>query len=229
MRSGGGPGRAHDGPHEERVAPPATGPSLPVRDGRRRHLPGPDARRARGDHTRRALLDALIDLLDEGTDHPTVPEVAVRAGVSVRIVYHHYGSVQRLLEATVAHQSARHRHLLFPIPPRGQADIRIRALCRQRRMFFEAVTPVLRLADRRSPGTAGAGGLPVADRALLRDQLARTLAPELSARGGGADDVLDALEHATSWETWRGLRDVGGHTAPSAERVMVRTVNGLLT
>ncbi len=174
------------------------------------------------------LLEALVALVEEGAARPTVPAVAARAGVSVRIVYHHFAGVQQLLDDAVALQSERHRGLLFPIPPRGPPELRISALCRQRRMYFEEMTPILRLTLLRSAGGTGAGGPPAADRAALRDQLAHTLGPELASRGVRSDELLDALEHVTGWDAWRGLRDSGAHTAPSAERVMAMTAAGLL-
>jgi hypothetical protein len=67
------------------------------------------------------------------------------------------------------------------------------------------------------------------DRAALRAQLARTLAPELSARRTGQAELLDALAHATGWDAWQSLRDDGDRTAPSAERVMALTATSLLS
>ncbi len=101
------------------------------------------------------------------------------------------------------------------------------ALCHQRRFYFEALTPIRRLALSRS--VAGETGAVLdADRAVLRNQLAYTLAPELGLRGEGRADLLDALEHATGWDAWNGLRDGGTRTAPSAERVMALTATSLL-
>jgi AcrR family transcriptional regulator len=148
--------------------------------------------------------------------------------VSVRIVYHHFGGIQELLVAAVALQSDRYRPQLFTIPPRGSTDIRITALCRQRRMFFERVSPVYLMALTRARGEEELHVLLADDRAVLRAQLARTLAPELSARPSGASELLDALAHATGWDMWRSLRDAGERTAPSAERVMALTATSLL-
>lgn len=166
-------------------------------------------------------------LVDEGA-RPTVPDVAQRAGVSVRTVYHHFDGVQQLLEAGVFLQSARHRGLLFTIPPHGRSELRIAALCRQRRHYFEEVTPIRRLALSRSTTGSGPGALVAADRAVLRDQLAHTLAPELGTRGDGGADLLDALEHAMDWNAWNGLREDRRRSPTSAERVMALTATSLL-
>ena len=187
-----------------------------------------DARLAKGDHTRRVVLDAVVALLGERRTEPTMTDVAARAQVSVRIVYYHFGGIADLLMATVIFQSDRHRGLLFTIPPRGPSGIRISALCRQRRLYFEEITPVLTAALTKVDHRLGYRDLLADDRTRLRDQLASTLGPELRAHGIRALETLDALEHATGWDTWRALRHVSGHSMTSAERVMAMTAACLL-
>jgi hypothetical protein len=84
------------------------------------------------------------------------------------------------------------------------------------------------VARARAANGAGLDDLLAADRSALRGRLAVTLAPELEASGGASADVLDALEQATGWDAWRALRDVRGHTAPSAERAMAFTASCLI-
>lgn len=187
-----------------------------------------DARTAKGERTRRALVEALVDLVDECGARPTARQVAQRAGVSDRLIYHHFRGVHGLLLAAVALQSERHRYLVFPIPPRGPPELRINALCRQRRHYFEAMTPIYRVAHDRAHAEHGLTELLDRDRALLRDQLAHTLDPELRSRGAGAAELLDALEQATGWHAWRALRDSRGNSAPSAERATAFTAGRLL-
>ena len=187
-----------------------------------------DARLAKGDHTRRVVLETVVDLLGDHGSEPTMGAVAARAHVSVRIVYYHFGGICDLLMAAVAFQSERHRGLLFAIPPRGPSGIRISALCRQRRLYFEQITPAVTAAMAKVDRRLGFLDLLADDRTLLRDQLAATLAPELRGRGIHAPETLDALEHATGWDTWRALRHVTGHSPASAERVMAITASRLL-
>ena len=174
------------------------------------------------------MVEALVDLIDEGETHPTTRQAAHRADVSVRLVYHHFGSVRSLLLAAVTLQSERHRDLLFAIPPRGSPTLRIKALCRQRRLYFEEITPVYRVAYARAFAEDGLGELLANDRTVLRGQLARTLAPELGSRGDASPALLDALEQITGWDAWRALRDTRDHSAPAAERVMAFTAGCLL-
>lgn len=187
---------------------------------------------ARGQQTRRLLAEALVGLVDSGTAAPTTRQVATRAGVSVRVVFHHFHGTEGLVVAALSLQSERHRGVLFAIPPRGPPDLRIRALCRQRRLYFEELTPLYRLARARvhARGDVGTGlaELLAEDRARLRRQLTRTLAPEVEARGVHSGELLDALVQATGWDAWRALRDVRLLSPAAAERAMAFTAERLL-
>ncbi len=191
----------------------------------RRHL---DGRVARGQQSRDLLVEALVTLVEEGATAPTAQGVADRAGVSVRLVFHHFRGVQGLLVAAVALQSERHRDILFAVPPRGPPSLRIGALCRQRRLYFEELMPLFRLASARTGTGPALQDLLADDRARLRRQLVGTLAPEVAGRGAEADDLLDALERATGWEAWRALRDVRAKSSAAAERAMAFTALRLL-
>lgn len=184
---------------------------------------------AKGERTRRVVVEALVALIGEGENHPTTRKVAHRAGVSVRLIYHHFGGFHGLLLAAFAHQAERHRDLLFSIPPRGSPELRIKALCRQRRLYFEEMTPLYRAAHSRAHPEAGLDAIFADDRTVLRSQLAHTLDPELAPLQAAAPELLDALEQATGWDTWRSLRDGGNHSAPSAERVIAFTASCLLS
>jgi hypothetical protein len=62
----------------------------------------------------------------------------------------------------------------------------------------------------------------------LRTQLTTTLGPEILAREGFAQVMLDTLEVTTGWPNWSALRVDGGHSAEAAEKIVVYTVSQLL-
>jgi AcrR family transcriptional regulator len=187
-----------------------------------------DGRVAKGEQTRLRAVLALVELVDETGTSPSTVAVAKRAGVAVRSIFHHFRGAHGLLLAAVEFQAERNRALLFDIPPKGPSALRIRALCRQRRLYFEEITPIYRIAHAKAHAESGLHDILAVDRAVLRRQLARTLAPELASRGAGAPELLDALEQATDWEAWRALRDTRGLTAPSAERRMAFAATRIL-
>ena len=150
----------------------------------------------------------------------------------MRVVFHHFRGTEGLVVAALSLLSERHRGVLFAIPPRGPPELRIRALCRQRRLYFDELTPVYRLAESLVLSRADSGvalaELLAEDRARLRHQLAGTLAPELGTRGAQSALLLDAIEQATGWEAWRALRDGRRLTPAAAERAMAFTAGSLL-
>ncbi len=184
-----------------------------------------DGRLARGLRTRNSIVEAMIELIESGNPRPTSREVADRAGVSVRVLFHHFEHVPGLYRRAVERQSSRSRSLIGIIPPNGPLDARIRAICRQRRQLFEAIGPVLRASEARDPGLPGG----LSDlRALLRQQLAVSLRPEILSHGGDAPLLLETLDLAAGWQNWTALRFEAGRSASQAEQVMVYTVTVLL-
>jgi AcrR family transcriptional regulator len=187
-----------------------------------------DQRVARGIRTRSSIIEAMIDLIVEGHVEPTSRQVAHRAGVSVRLVFHHFGDLDQLFTSAAAHQASRSLSLIAILPPHGPVETRIRLICRQRRQLFEANAPLLRASYARSPGSTALTDSLADHRSILRRQLDVTLAPEINARGPKAPVVLDALDVAAGWHTWSALRFDAGHSAASAEQVMVFSVTRLL-
>ena len=183
-----------------------------------------DGRVARGERTRSALVEATVELIRSGSPHPTAGQVAERAGVSVRLVFHHFGEVQALYERAAALQADRARSLIGLVPPRGPVGLRVRAICRQRRLLFETLGP--------EPGTAGADGHldDPADELvnLLRRQLLVGLRPEILAAGDDAPVLFEALDSTTGWRNWTSLRRGGRRSAADAERVVVYTTTVLV-
>ena len=66
--------------------------------------PSSDGRVARGQRIRRNVADALVVLLAEGDAEPTAPAVAARAGVSARLVFHHFADMDDLYHYVTARQ-----------------------------------------------------------------------------------------------------------------------------
>jgi AcrR family transcriptional regulator len=184
-----------------------------------------DGRVARGIRTRHSIVEATIELIESGNPRPTSKEVAHQAGVSVRLVFHHFEGVHVLFRSAAELQSSRSRWLIGAIPPHGPLDGRIRAICHQRRQLFEAITPVLRASQPKAPNLPDAlAGLS----ALLHQQLSVSFRPEILLRGGDAPLLLESLDLAAGWQGWMALRFDAGRSATQAEQLMVYTFTILL-
>jgi AcrR family transcriptional regulator len=173
-----------------------------------------DGRVQRGARNRERIVDALLECYEAGSLRPSVPEVARRAGVSVRSVHNHFVDVESLRAEVAQRQWERYAPLLGEVAS-------IDELVANRVMFYEAVTPVRRaalLSVRDSPTIAK--NLARLDR-LLRHQL-EALFMEYD------NDTVDALELATSWDAWNRLRGAQGCSVARARRVVERTINGII-
>lgn len=195
-------------------------PSAPPAQPRNAEL---DGRVARGERTRRALAEALIALLEEGDPQPTARRVADRAGVSLRLVFHHFEDMEQVLQTAVAVQVERHWSRIRPVSPHLSQSERIARVSRQRASVFEAIAPVRRAAAAVEPTSAVVAGQLAQARLLLRGQVEHAFAAELDRAGTRRAHLLDALEVAASWETWEQLRRRLGH-APATARRLVATL-----
>jgi AcrR family transcriptional regulator len=186
-----------------------------------------DGRRARGARTRLSILEALLALAAEGQLHPSAQDVATRAGVALRTVYHHFEDVERLRRAALELQLERTGAVFRSVEPTEDLETRISTIARQLRMRFEAVTPIRRATLFEEHSSAATGRGIGHYRVLRRNHVAMTFAPEIE-RGGGGRTLLDALDATTTWECWEYLRSGLGRSAATTEKTLVRMLQDLL-
>lgn len=173
------------------------------------------------------VLEALLELVEEGELRPTAQAVAERAGVALRTVYHHFEDVGALRTMALTMQTERYREMLREVDATLPLDERIQQTARQYRRLFEAITP-MRLAtmfdQHDSPEMAE--GLRQA-RVTRRDHLASTFGAELARRSEDGRALLDALDLITSWDSWNYLRTSLSRSAVAAEKVVVLMLTDL--
>jgi TetR/AcrR family transcriptional regulator, regulator of autoinduction and epiphytic fitness len=186
-----------------------------------------DGRAARALRTRNRVVDALLDLIDEGDLRPPAADVARRAGVSLRSVYQHFDDLETLFEVAGERHRQRFAHLegLPDLPV--ELPARVAAYVAHRARLLEAVSPMARAAALQSPFSPGIAARQAAARVRHRDTLAAAFAPELG-RAGHPDRLLHALEAAAAWSAWEGLRTGAGLDADEAARVVELLLLGLL-
>ena len=184
-----------------------------------------DGRTLRSLRTRTAVVDALLELIDEGDLRPPAPRIAERAGVSLRSVFQHFRDLEGLFAFATDRQLERIGALVRPLPTTGPVEDRLDAFVDQRVAIYEAVTPVRRAALAQEPFSPHA--VVARDRilAVARAELERTFAEELT---GAAPDLLEALDAAASWQVWEALRNHQGLDVDGARKVLRRLLHSLL-
>ncbi|MFJ3830570.1 TetR/AcrR family transcriptional regulator [Streptomyces sp. NPDC090046] len=189
---------------------------------------GTDGRAERGRQSRVKIAEAVLSLLDEGESTFPAERVAERAGVSRRLVFHHFADMSELVETAITRRLEQLIEQIRPLPTTGPRTTRVAALTEQRVRILEWITPaqltLMRLAtpgDRVTEVTRE-----VLD--LARARLAEIFAEELerlpAARGS---QVLHALDAVTTWGAWYHWRS-SGLSAEAAARTMETAVHALL-
>ena len=166
-----------------------------------------DGRVARGARTREAVMDAMLALHAEGNLTPTIEDIAARVGRTTRSIYTHFQDREALAAAIAERLFAQHADLFTARPPTGSRAARIDGIVAHRAELFETVAPSRRSALVRLHRSPELQKQQTSLAAHLREQLARTFEPELSALDTDeAGETLELLDLHTSWETWDRLR-----------------------
>lgn len=189
--------------------------------------PQTDGRRLRSEASRTRIVQALIAIINEGGVHslPSAETVAARAGVGLRTVFRLFEDMDGLYRGMQVTLGERFMPLLAQ-PPDPAAPVRDRLgiLIQRRAELYETIMLLQVAADsqrHRSPALQEGRARMIR---ILRETLIQALSPALRE-----DAVLvDALELAMSFETWRRLRMDQHATPDSARAVMSRLVDALV-
>jgi len=187
-----------------------------------------DGRTLRALRTREAIVDATIELLEDGDLRPTAPRVAERAGVSVRSVFQHFDDLETLHASVAERLATRLVGLVLPVPPTLALAERLDRFVAQRSTLLEAVSPIRRAAEVHRPFSREITARLRDGQAFLRAEVEATFAPELEAAGPSRGDLLDALDTCLSWSTWSDLREGLDRDRADAIRVVRGLVEAVL-
>jgi AcrR family transcriptional regulator len=187
-----------------------------------------DGRTARAERTRRAIVDAHLELLNEGDLRPTGERIAERAGVSLRALWTNFKDMERLFAATGERLMERQEAEFRPVPADLPLPRRVAEFCRQRARLLELIGPAARAARIREPFSAQLRRNRSWYLATVRAEIETLFAAELDAAGEGRTELLDAFIITCTSSPWSMLRDDLGMTVDQATGVMARTVGALL-
>lgn len=141
-----------------------------------------DGRNARRDRNRELVLDAALELFNEGQLEPNALDVAERSGVSERSVFRYFEDRDALLRAAIS------RHLertlpLYELPSMGKGPLedRIERFVSHRLALYRALAPTARVANLRAASNDVIREQLDASRQRLHDQLKSMFEPEWRA------------------------------------------------
>ncbi|WP_327281641.1 MULTISPECIES: TetR/AcrR family transcriptional regulator [unclassified Streptomyces] len=187
-----------------------------------------DGRAERSRQSRVKIADAVLALLDEGESHFPAERVAERAGVSRRLVFHHYADMSQLVETAIARRLEQLIEQIRPLPTDGPRAARVSALTEQRARILEWITPAqLTLLRLEQPGDR----ISEVKREVLdfaRARLVEIFGEELDrAPAGRRTELLHGLDAVTTWGAWYHWRS-SGLSVEAATRTMETAVHALL-
>jgi AcrR family transcriptional regulator len=185
--------------------------------------PNQDGRRRRAEANRMRIVQAMIEVVREGSANPSAEVVADRAGVSHRTVFRLFKDMDGLYREI-------HGVLLRRLTPLLNAPltgedwrVRLKTLVARRGRVFEEILPVKTAADAQRTRSSFLQTEHVRFTKMQREMLLFVL-PEAVK---GEASLLDAMDLALSFESWRRLRYEQGLSIEEALEVMDRTVAAL--
>lgn len=190
-----------------------------------------DGRRLRRALNREAVVDALLDLYEEGNLRPSTDEIADRAGISPRSLFRYFEDTDDLAQEAVSRQQARTLPLVvLDVPADTPLDRRIEAIVDQRFHLFgtkRSAATVLRL---RAPFNPSLAQILRNSRLFLRSQVRTLFAPELAVmEEGQAEAVLAAVDVLLSFECQEIHRDTEEASTEGSKELVTTALRTLLT
>ena len=189
-----------------------------------------DGRLARSARTRHAVVDALLDLLGEGDLRPTAARIAERAGVSLRLVFHHFDDLEAIYSELADRQAERVKPLTKSIDFALPFARRVELFSTQRGRMLETLSPVRRSAVLMEPFRPALAKRLKHARDLMRAAAIAAFQPELAKIA--ADErrtKIAALDVMTSWVAWEQMRRHQRLSETEAREVMATSIRALLT
>ncbi|MFZ1889030.1 MAG: TetR/AcrR family transcriptional regulator [Candidatus Binataceae bacterium] len=188
-----------------------------------------DGRVARGHRARAAVAAAMLDLLNDGVVKPTAAQIAERAGVSLRLVFHHFEDLEAILAEAADLQFERLRPLIRSVSPSLTLDRRVAEFVRIRTELHETVSPVRRASIRLEPFSPVIAERLGNARAILRKEAELVFGDVLGVlHAAERRDTVAALEAASAWETWEVMRMQQGLSPAQARKAVALAITALL-
>ena len=183
-----------------------------------------DGRRLRSERSRSQIIDALFGLIREGDMNPSAARVAERAAVGQRTVFRHFEDMDSLFGEMA--EQIQSEVMPIVLAPYVSSDWRERLLelIKRRSDVFERIFPVRVSANLRRFQSRFL--MDEYRRGIMfeRQTLKAILPPEIL----GDAVLLDALDVATGFHSWRRMRQDQNLSQQEATRVMMLMVERLI-
>ena len=188
-----------------------------------------DGRRRRSERTRKALIEAYLDLLRENQQPPTTPEIAKRAGYSVRSVFERFSDLLTL--SLAAADYAFEQSVAQAALPILDADLhtQLKSQVETRAAFCEQWLPLWRALLRHRSASEELAIRIKRMRAATVFRLGLAYGPELSTLSAAEHaQLLVALDILTDFESWGRMRQDHGLSIEAARDLWINAIGRML-
>jgi AcrR family transcriptional regulator len=189
-----------------------------------------DGRTARRHRNTDAVLDAVHQLFVEGHMLPTVEDIALKSGVSLRSIYRYFPDRDELLQAALVRRMEV-AEPFFRLDDLGSGPLgeRIERFVDHRLDLYEKMAPTARAALQVAYAAPLIADVVGQRRSQLTEQTRTHFAPELTAQGKAeASDLLAAVDVLCQFEAIEALRVERDLSPVRVRRVLVRALRALL-
>ena len=183
-----------------------------------------DGRRQRSERSRQAIIDASLELLEEGTLVPTAQQISERAGVGIRSFFRHFSDMEALF-AAADEQSREATEALFIGGDRnGTLEERILHAVERHADGYEDQKNVIKSAAAQSWRYEILRKNYARYQRGLRKDLDNWL-PELRSLSAPQREAVDAVASA---EMWLRLREHQGLSRKNTIEIIVAMLGGMI-
>jgi AcrR family transcriptional regulator len=176
-----------------------------------------DGRRLRSVRSKQAIVDAFIELVNEGTLVPTAQHIADQAGVGIRTVFRHFSDMESMFAVADAQKRESYEALFVGGDRDGSLKDRIQRAAERRAQAFEATkNAILSTHAQRWRYEFLRKNYAGYVRGLRKDL--ESWIPELKALDRPRREAVDAV---ASFEMWHRLREYQGLSKKMSIEIIV--------
>ena len=188
-----------------------------------------DGREARAERTKKAVADALLDLIADGDLRPTSKNIAERAGVSERTIFQHFADLEKLFTAAAQRMGERIVRKLDYMPTDGPFELRLGKYLDELVYLNESMTPVRRASRLHEPFSPELEKALDSWRTEMRRGIDRVFEKEVESGGEETRrEVVEALALIATWSSWENMRRNSDLSVEDARRVIETSFRALL-
>ena len=184
----------------------------------------PDGRRVRSERSRKSIIDAMLQLVEEGILVPTAQQVSERAGVGLRSVFRHFSDMESLFATADIKIREQYQGLFAGGDRNGTLKERLQHAVEQRALAYEASGNYLLTSKAQ-----------IWRYRVLREQYARAQRqlrkdlddwlPELKRLTSEEREMVDAI---ASFEHWNRLREHQKLNKKASTRLVTRLMHRII-